>query len=237
MDHEGNATTGLDLARLRRTVVTRFALGIILWGTVMFLMAGTFSYWQGWVVLAIFSILMGSVAVYFLRHDPMLLERRMRYKEKEKEQKKIVKYGAVFYLIAFLLPGLDKRFGWSEVPWMIVLAADCLIVAGYLIFVWVILVNRYASRVIEVEHGQTVVTTGPYAYVRHPMYLSASIILLFLPIALGSYWSFLPACFVPLMYLKRIRNEEQVLLGQLNGYADYVATVKYRLIPGIWLGG
>lgn len=236
MDQEGNASAGLDMARLRRTVATRFALGVILWGSIMFLSAGTFSYWQGWLVLAIFSVLMASVGVYFLRHDPWLLERRMRYKEKEKEQKKIVKSGSLLYFVIFLLPGFDRRYGWPEVPWGVVVAADCLIVLAYLVFIWVILVNSYASRVIEVEAGQTVVTTGPYAHIRHPMYLSSSIILLCLPIALGSYWSLLPACLLPLVYVIRIRNEEQVLLAQLKGYAEYAATVKYRLVPGLWLG-
>ena len=235
MNNEMSANRNYDNRRIRNMAATRFIFVFILWGSIMFLSAGTLFYWEAWVVLAVFSISTGSIGAYFLRHDPGLLERRMRYREKEREQKRIITFGSVFLLIVFLLPGFDKRYGWSEVPSGVVILADFLVVMGYVLFFWVINVNRYASRIVEVEEGQHVITTGPYALVRHPMYFATSLIFLSLPIALGSYWAFPPACLFPLILVARIKNEEKILLEQLKGYREYVSTVKHRLIPGLWV--
>ena len=235
MAKETETKPELDITRLQRTVLTRFGLAIIILGLMIFLPAGTLSYWEGWVMMAIFFIPMAFVGMYLLRNEPDLLDRRMRYKEKEKEQKTIVTLGGILFLLVFLLPGFDKRYNWSEVPRIVVVAADILMLLAYSLFFWVMKVNQYASRIIEVEQDQRVVTTGPYAYVRHPMYFAGSILYLCLPIALGSYWAFLPACLLTFLLVFRIKNEERILIEQLKGYSEYVKSVKHRLIPGLWV--
>jgi protein-S-isoprenylcysteine O-methyltransferase Ste14 len=134
----------------------------------------------------------------------------------------------------YLLPGFDRRCGWSSVPVYVVIIADILVLAGYGIFVRVLKENRYASRIVEVEEKQEVIMTGPYALVRHPMYLAIMIMYVFTPLALGSYWAGLPALSLIFVLVARIRNEEKVLLAELSGYREYMQRVRYRLIPRIW---
>jgi protein-S-isoprenylcysteine O-methyltransferase Ste14 len=155
-------------------------------------------------------------------------------KEKEREQKKIISLSAIAYLVGFLLPGLDRRFDWSEIPTAIVLAADVLVMTSYIFVVYVFKHNRYASRVIEVQKNQTVISTGPYSIVRHPMYSGMFIMFFSTPIALGSYWAVIPFALMPLTFFFRILNEEKVLSEQLPGYKEYCEKVRYRLIPYVW---
>jgi protein-S-isoprenylcysteine O-methyltransferase Ste14 len=180
-------------------------------------------------VLATFSII-----GYFYRQDPELLERRMRLKEKERRQQLFMKVSVPFFFIAYLLPGFDRRYGWSDVPFAVVVLGDVVVAASYCLFALVLRENRYASRVIEVAPGQHVVTTGPYAIVRHPMYVATTLLNLFSPLALGSYVALAVAVFLPLFLVMRIRNVEEVLKRELNGYSDYIQKIRYRLIPGIW---
>jgi protein-S-isoprenylcysteine O-methyltransferase Ste14 len=196
--------------------------------------AGTFWYWQAWAYMAILFIPMLGAFAYLIRKDPELLERRMRAKEKERQQKTITSVGSLFLLGTYLLPGFDRRYGWSSVPAVVALSADILVLAGYGLFLRVLKENRYASRIVEVEKKQKVITTGPYAMVRHPMYVAVMIMFVFTPLALGSYWAVLPALLVILVLVARILNEEKVLLAELPGYREYMQRVKYRLIPGIW---
>jgi protein-S-isoprenylcysteine O-methyltransferase Ste14 len=173
-------------------------------------------------------------SAHLLRHNPALLERRLKMKEKEPQQKRIVVASIVAMFGTFLLPGLDKRLGLSCVPIWLVMAADVLILLGYLLFVLTLRENEYAARTVEVEPGQTVITSGPYSLIRHPMYLGASLIYAAAPLALGSYWALIPAALFPALLVARILNEEQVLLRDLDGYADYCKSVRHRLLPGIW---
>ena len=200
----------------------------------LFVPAGTLVYWQAWVYLAILFVPMSLISRYLLNNDPELLERRMRMKEKETEQKRIIALGWAYFLLLFLLPGFDRRFGWSSVDPKLVFVADLVVVLGYLLFVMVLKENRYASRIIEVEPGQQVVTTGPYAVVRHPMYLAVLLMFTFSPLALGSLWAMLPTPLLAVLLVARIDNEEGVLLRELAGYRDYCQQVKYRLLPGVW---
>jgi protein-S-isoprenylcysteine O-methyltransferase Ste14 len=140
----------------------------------------------------------------------------------------------VLFFIGLLIPGLDHRYGWSDVPLGTVLAADALVIAGYTLIFLVFRENSFASRVVEVVPGQRVVSTGPYAVVRHPMYLGSSIMWLATPVALGSYWALPFFFFIPAVLVYRILNEEEVLLRELPGYREYMQNVRYRLIPGIW---
>jgi len=221
-------------SELIKTVVLRVGLGIPIIALIVVLPAGKWDYWQGWLYLATLFIPMIIVFPYLLKHDPALLERRMHVREKEAAQRKIISLSYIYFLVIFILPGLDVRFGWSNVPPLISVLADALVFTGYLIFVWVLTVNSYLSRVVEVDKNQKVVSTGPYAIVRHPMYVGVSLMYMASPVALGSYWAFIPALLIVPLLAARIINEEQVLLRELPGYAEYLQKVKYRLLPGVW---
>ena len=236
MDHSQSvsAEARVDTTRLKKTIFLRlFFLPLVL-GLIFFLPAGTFRFWQAWVYLGILLSSMVGVFIHFLKKDPELLERRMRAREKEPRQIIITSLGTPVFLAIFLLPGFDRRYGWSSVPVIVVIAADILALAGYAIFVRVLKENSYASRIVEVEKNQRVITTGPYALVRHPMYVGIMIMFVFTPLALGSYWAVIPALMVALVLVARIVNEERVLLAGLPKYREYTQRVRYRLIPGVW---
>jgi protein-S-isoprenylcysteine O-methyltransferase Ste14 len=199
-----------------------------------FLPAGEFKYWEAWVYLAIVSIPMVLALTHFLKKDPELLERRMRMKEKETKQKTFAKLLFLYFLLIFLLLGFDKRFGWSDSSVEAVIVADILVLLGYTIIFLVLRENSYASRIIEVEREQKVISHGPYAIVRHPMYVGAMLMYIFSPLALGSYWAMIPALSIIPLLVARIRNEETVLVRELKGYKEHLLRTKYRLIPGLW---
>jgi protein-S-isoprenylcysteine O-methyltransferase Ste14 len=219
---------------LGRTVFLRATLAVPMLALIIVLPAGRWNYWQGWMYILTLIIPMFFMFAYLLRKDPALLERRMRMREKEAVQRKIISLSYLYFLTAFVLPGLDVRFGWSNVPPAVSIVADVFVFAGYMVFFWVLVTNSFVSRVVEVENNQKVVSTGPYALVRHPMYSGVIIMYLASPVALGSYWAFLPAALVVPLLVARIFNEEQVLLRDLPGYKEYMQSVGFRLIPGIW---
>jgi protein-S-isoprenylcysteine O-methyltransferase Ste14 len=220
--------------KLRRRLVGRLLAAVLLLAAMFFLTAGTIRYWEAWAFMVVLLVPASLYATHLLRHNPALLERRLKTREKEPQQKKIVAISIVALLATFLLPGLDKRLALSSVPIWLVIAADVVILLGYLLFVLTLNENEYAARTVEVEHGQRVITSGPYSVVRHPMYLGAALIYAAAPLALGSYWALIPAAVFPALLVARILNEEQVLLRDLDGYADYCKTVRRRLLPGIW---
>jgi protein-S-isoprenylcysteine O-methyltransferase Ste14 len=236
MDHDQGTITRprVDITRLKKTAAVRLVFVPLVLGLMFFWPAGTFRYWQAWIYIAILFIPMLGVFVYLIRKDPELLERRLKAKEKERQQKYIQMIGSLFFLGIYILPGFDRRYGWSSVPVVVVIAADILVLGGYGLFVRVLEENSYASRIVEVEKNQKVITTGPYAVVRHPMYLAVLIMYIFSPLALGSYWAVLPALSLILILAARIGNEEKVLLDKLAGYKEYAQSVRFRLIPGIW---
>jgi len=219
---------------LKSRLALRFLIALVVFGTLLFIPAGSFRFWQGWTYLVIFFVpgLLGFV--YFYKHDPELVERRLRLKEKVREQRRIMTFVYVIWLIALLIPGLDHRFGWSHLPSDLALASQVVVFGGYLLTLWVVKVNRFAARTIQVEPGQTVVSTGPYGIVRHPMYLGVCATLLFTPLALGSYFA-LPVfvLLIPLVVL-RLLNEEKVLRNELPGYPEYCLHTRFRLIPFLW---
>lgn len=225
---------GIDMKTLKKTTIIRALTMIVVFILFIFLPAGTLNYWEGWAYTCVLAIPMFLFGAYLFKHDPKLLERRMRVKEKQKEQKLVIKLSILFIPLAYILPGFDKRFGWSKVPIILEIAALVFVLIGYLMTMKVLKANTYASRIVEVEEGQKVISTGPYALVRHPMYSSIIILYLFSPIALGSYWAVIPTVLYLLTLVLRIYGEEKVLLKNLEGYGEYTQKVKYRLIPGIW---
>ena len=225
----------MDIKKLKKIIAVRFGLGLVGLGLLFFLPAGTLRFWEAWVYIAILFIPMTIVLTYFLKHDPEVLERRMRLKEKERVQKKIIIAADVLFLVAILLIGFDRRWDWSTVPVALVIVSEAIVLAGYGIFIWVIRANRYLSRTVEVDADQKVITTGPYAVVRHPMYAGVLLLYLFTPIALGSFWAMIPfVIMAAAVFPGRILNEEKVLLRDLTGYKEYMKKTRFRLIPGIW---
>ena len=211
-----------------------FPLCIVLIGLMLFVPAGTMDYWQAWLFMATLLIPFMFVASYFIKHDPGLMERRMKFKEKEVQQKTIIKITNLIFLIGFLMPGLDKRYGWSTVPTWLVILSDIIIFLGYLLIFFVFKENSYTSRTVEVMKGQKVITTGPYSIIRHPMYAGIIPMFVFMSVALGSYYALI--FFIPVIALviARTLNEEKILIKDLKGYKEYTKKVRYRLVPGIW---
>jgi protein-S-isoprenylcysteine O-methyltransferase Ste14 len=212
----------------------RFLVVLLALSVMLFLPAGTWAYWEAWLYLGILLIPLFFVLIYLLKHEPELLVRRMRLREKEAQQKLIIKLSYIPFLLAYLLPGFDKRFGWSNVPIWVVVAADILVLLGYGLIVLVFRENRYASRIVEVEQGQNVISSGPYAVIRHPMYLGAILLYVLSPLALGSYWAMIPSILIIPVIVARIWNEESLLVRDLKGYPEYMQKTRYRLIPGLW---
>lgn len=223
------------LRLLRKRLAIRLGLAALIMPILFLSMAGTLQYWQGWLYWAVLFIPMLVVVSHFLKADPELLMRRMEYKEREREQRAIIFLGNVVLAAGFLAISYDLRqHGLNQLSPLVVLAADAGVFLGYCLFVWVLKENSYASRTIVVEVGQKVIDTGPYSIIRHPMYLGVIIMILFTPIALGS-WRSLPVflLYIPLIAW-RIVNEEKILLRDLPGYREYCQRRRYRLLPLVW---
>ncbi|MGA2538454.1 MAG: isoprenylcysteine carboxylmethyltransferase family protein [Terracidiphilus sp.] len=218
---------------VRAVVLLALALGMI------FVPAGSFRYWQGWAFLAAFFLPGLFAFIYFLTYDRELVARRLRHREKTEVQERPMRWGFRLFLVAFLLPGFDFRWGWSRrlfggVPVWLTITALATVVGGFLLVWWTLKVNSFAGRTIEVEAGQTVISSGPYTWVRHPMYAGSLLVWVSTPLALGS-WVALPA-FASLIpfYALRLLNEEKVLRAELPGYPEYCLKTRYRLIPFLW---
>jgi Putative protein-S-isoprenylcysteine methyltransferase len=205
---------------------------IFVMGAVLFLPAGSFQFWEAWILWTLFSVLTLFIAVYFLKKSPELLSRRMKYGEKESANRPPRILNLCF--LCYIIPGLDFRFHWSHMPAWVSIASNGIVLLGYIFIILVFRENSYASTVIQVEREQKVITTGPYAIVRHPMYLGLILMMLFTPLALGSYWAILPALLCIPMNVIRISGEEDLLKRELPGYQDYCLKTRFRLIPFIW---
>jgi len=219
---------------LKSRLVIRFLIATAVFGAFLFIPAGSLRFWQGWAFLTIWFVPILAAFAYFYKHDPALVERRLNRKETVREQKLIIKFGFVTWLIGYLLPGLDHRFGWSHLPLWLTILSQAFVLGGWLMVFWVLKANSFAAATIRVEPDQKVISSGPYRIVRHPMYLGVSVMLLFSPLALGSYFA-LPvfALFIPIIVL-RLLNEEKVLRQELPGYAEYCLHTRFRLVPFLW---
>ena len=227
-------TASVNTKGLTRRAILAAASAVAVFCLMFFAPAGTFAYWQAWTYMGVVLIPMLFVMVYMLRNAPELLARRLQMRERERTQKGVIGFGILFLFGAFLVPGFDRRWGWSTMPWWVVVAADLLVLLGYAMIFRVFRENQYTSRTVQVEQGQQVISTGPYAAVRHPMYVGVLVFYLASPIALGSWWAFLPAAVILPILVVRILNEEQVLERDLPGYKEYKLKTRYRLLPGIW---
>jgi protein-S-isoprenylcysteine O-methyltransferase Ste14 len=206
-------------------------------GLLLFLPAGTLRYWEAWVFVAVFFICNVVLTAYLVVKDPALLERRMKVgpaAEQSTTQKIIVAFVFILFAGAAVLPALDHRFGWSRVPAEIAILGDILIAISYYGFFRVFRENTYGAATIQVEKGQTVISTGPYAVVRHPMYSVAMILFFSMPLALGSWWGVLVLAPSVLVLVWRILDEEKFLHKNLSGYTQYTEKVRYRLVPHVW---
>jgi len=206
-------------------------------GLLLFVTAGTMWYWQAWVYLAVLTGASLLTTLYLMKKDPALLERRMHggpMAEKEATQRLIMWFASAGFVALLVVPALDHRFGWSEVPVYVVVLGDILVAAGFALIVVVFRENPFTSATIEVAPGQRVIATGPYAVVRHPMYASALLYLVGTPLALGSYWGLLAFAAMMPFLIWRMLDEERVLARDLPGYTEYQRRVRHRLVPGIW---
>lgn len=230
--NSGNLTGPSDV---KRAAFVRLILSVVFMGMMLFLPAGTLDYWEAWLFLIVLFTPVLLVFRYLLHNDPDLLKKRLQTHESDPSHRTFMGISVASLLIAFMLPGLDHRFNWSEVPVLIVIMADIAVLVGYYLFFLVLRENSYASRIIEVSENQKVISTGPYSVIRHPMYFSILIIYIFSPLALGSYWASLAlAIITPGILIYRIHYEEKVLIKELPGYEAYTREVEWRLIRHFW---
>ena len=214
--------------------IVKYLAGVVLLGLLIFLPAGTLRFPNGWLLMALLFIPMLGAGIVRMLRDPALLEKRLNAKEQQGEQKEVVLGSGLMFIAAFVLAGLNFRFGWLRLPDWAVWAASVLFLLAYLMWGEVLRENAWLSRTVEVQEGQRVVDHGLYGVVRHPMYSASVLLFLSMPLVLNSPLSFLVMlCYLPLI-AKRIRNEEKLLKKELPGYEEYMERVKYRLIPFIW---
>ncbi len=214
--------------------ITKFLIGVVLVGILIFLPAGTLSFFNGWLLMGILFIPMLLAGIVMMCKKPELLEKRLNAKEKQREQSLVVKCSGLMFTIGFIVAGLDYRFQWLVLPKPVVFIATAVFLIAYILYAEVLRENAYLSRTIEVQEGQKVIDTGLYGVVRHPMYGATLLLFLSMPLVLGSVYALLVFLVYPFLIAVRIKNEEKVLEEELTGYAEYKQKVKYRLIPFLW---
>ncbi len=214
--------------------ITKFSLGVVLVGLLIFLPAGTFFFPNGWLFMGILFVPMFYAGIVMMLRNPELLKKRLNAKEDHNEQKLVVKLSGLMFLIGFIVAGLDFRFHWYTLPKSVVIFATVVFLAQYILYAEVLRENTYLSRTIEVQENQEVIDKGLYSIVRHPMYSATVLLFLSMPLVLGSIYSFLIFLAYPFIIAKRIKNEEKFLEKELDGYSEYKQKVKYRLVPFIW---
>lgn len=223
--------------KLAARTILGFANLILLLAIALFAPAGTLHFWQAWLYLLLFASCSAAITIYLWKRDQVLLSRRVSagpIAERTRAQRIIQFFASIGFLAVLIVPSLDRRFSWSHVPLWTVLSGDILVVLGFYIVFKVFSVNTFTSGTVEVVEHQTVISTGPYASVRHPMYSGALVMLLGTPLALGSWWGLVAFVLMIAIVVIRLLDEEKLLLAELAGYGNYVSSVKYRLVPLVW---
>ena len=221
-------------SKLFAGALAKYLLGIVLVGLLIFLPAGSLTFWSGWLLMGILFIPMFFAGIVMMLKNPALLESRLNAKETQREQSTVVKLSGLMFLAGFVVAGLGFRFHWYMLPMGVSIGAAVLFLLAYALYAEVLRENTYLSRTITVQQGQTVIDTGLYGIVRHPMYSVTLLLFLSMPIVLGSVYAFLIFLVYPFIIAKRIRHEEGLLEKELSGYREYKQKVKFRLIPFIW---
>ena len=214
--------------------LSKFLIGLIIICILLFIPAGTLDYPNGWLFIALLFIPMFFAGIILLFMSPDLLRRRLNAKEEEDEQKTVILVSGIIFLLAFILAGLNFRFGWFKLPTIVIIIASIIFLLAYIMYAEVLRENEYLSRTVEVSENQKVVDSGLYGIVRHPMYTSTIFLFLSMPLVLDSIFSFIVMLIYPIIIIFRIRNEEKVLENELIGYKEYKEKVKYKLIPYLW---
>lgn len=220
--------------KLWMEALTKFACGLLLVGLLIFLPAGTLAYAYGWLLMGLLFVPMLVAGFVMMVKSPEFLKKRLDAKEKQATQKGVLACSGIMFAAGFVVAGLNFRFGWSEMPRWVVVAASVLFLVAYVLYAEVMRENAYLSRTIKVEQGQTVVDTGMYGIVRHPMYAVTILLFLMIPLVLGSWYALIAFAFYPAVIVVRLKDEEELLTRELPGYAEYKQKVKYRIIPFIW---
>ncbi len=214
--------------------LSKFLIGFIIICMLLFIPAGTLDYPNGWLFMALLFIPMFFAGIIMLFKSPDLLRRRLNAKEEEDEQKTVILVSGIIFLVAFILAGLNFRFGWFHLPTVVIIISSVIFLIAYIMYAEVLRENEYLSRTVEVSENQKVVDSGLYGLVRHPMYTSTIFLFLSMPLVLDSIFSFIVMLVYPIIIIFRIRNEEKVLENELIGYKEYKEKVKYKLIPYLW---
>ncbi len=203
-------------------------------GSLLFIPAKSFNYWNAWLFIGLLFIPMFIAGIVLIKKNPELLKKRLNTKEKESEQKLVLIFSALMFILGFIIAGLNYRYNWIELPNIVIVLFSILFVISYILYAEVLRENTYLSRTIEVQDNQKIIDTGLYGIVRHPMYAATILLFLTIPLILGSIISFLIFLFYPIIIAKRIKNEEKILEKDLKGYSEYKEKVKYKIIPYIW---
>ena len=220
--------------KLFKDGILKFLIGLIIVCLLLFIPAGTIYYWNGWLFIGILFIPMFIAGIILMKKNPDLLRKRLSAKEEQKEQKQVVLFSGLMFLLGFIFAGLNFRFSWIILPNIVVIIFSIVFIIAYILYAEVLRENTYLSRTVEVQENQKVIDTGLYGIVRHPMYAVTVLLFLSMPLVLGSIFSFIIFLVYPFIIAKRIQNEEMFLEENLNGYKEYKNKVKYKLIPFIW---
>ena len=214
--------------------IIKYVFGVLIVGGLLIIPANSFEYWNGWLFMGLLFIPMFIAGIILMVKNPELLKKRLNAKEKENEQKWVLLFSGVMFIAGFIVAGLNYRYKWIEMPNIVVIIASILFIIAYILYAEVLRENTYLSRTIEVQYNQKVIDTGLYGIVRHPMYAVTILLILTMPLILGSVISFMIFLIYPIIIGKRIENEEKVLEKYLKGYTEYKEKVKYKVIPFVW---
>ena len=214
--------------------IIKYLLGVLIVGSLLFIPANSFTYWNGWLFMGLLFIPMFIAGIVLMIKNHELLKKRLNAKEKENEQKLVLLFSGLMFVFGFIVAGLNYRFKWVELPNIVIIISSFLFIIAYILYAEVLRENKYLSRTIEIQENQKIIDTGLYGIIRHPMYAVTMLLFLVIPLILGSIISFVIFLIYPVIISKRIKNEEKVMEKELKGYSDYKRKVKYKILPFVW---